>query len=147
MDRIATLWPAGMRSTVVTPSATTRPGGRLERAISTPSSGCSRMTGAAVMGCLLEIYRAPDAAQRASGALLIRGPSYINRVWIPALRSSVRTLHRVRDTLSSALRLAVRIFPGLRDLHPGVGRHQPAVVEQRHELKAHIDRFRCANRA
>src|SRR5712675_131148 len=50
MGRIATLWPAGMRSTVVTPSATTRPGGRLERAISTPSSGCSRMTGAAVMG-------------------------------------------------------------------------------------------------
>src|ERR1700675_3681738 len=44
-------------------------------------------------------------------------------------------------------RLAVRIFPGLRDLHPGVGRHQPAVVEQRHEPEAHIDRFRCANRA
>src|SRR3981081_3350930 len=31
--------------------------------------------------------RAPDAAQRASGALLIRGPSL--RGWVPALRSSV----------------------------------------------------------
>src|SRR5216684_2297678 len=50
MARVATLWPAGIRSTVVTPSATTSPGGRLARAISTPSSGCRRMTGAGVMG-------------------------------------------------------------------------------------------------
>src|SRR6266852_6156756 len=56
MARVATLWPAGMRSTVVTPSATTMPGGRLERAISTPSSGCRRMTGAGAMGCLLEFF-------------------------------------------------------------------------------------------
>src|SRR5580704_15665389 len=53
MGRIATLWPAGIRSTVVTPSATTMPAGRLERAISTPSSGCKRMTGAGVMVGLL----------------------------------------------------------------------------------------------
>src|SRR5512144_38326 len=50
---IATLWPEGMRSTVLTPSATTVPGGRLARAISTPSSGCRRMTGLMVMGGLL----------------------------------------------------------------------------------------------
>src|SRR5947208_4367287 len=53
MARVATLWPAGIRSDVVTPSATTMPGGRLERAISTLSSGCNRMTGAGVMGSLL----------------------------------------------------------------------------------------------
>src|ERR1700761_69157 len=54
---IATLWPAGIRSTVVTPSATAMPGGRLERAISTPSSGCRRMTGAGVaMGYLRASY-------------------------------------------------------------------------------------------
>src|SRR5580704_7710239 len=52
IGRIATLWPAGMRSTVVTPSATTRPGGKLERAISTPSAGCKRMTGAGGMQLL-----------------------------------------------------------------------------------------------
>src|SRR5882724_6591895 len=50
---IATLWPAGIRSTVVTPSVTTMPGGRLDRAISTPSSGCRRITGAGAMGVLL----------------------------------------------------------------------------------------------
>src|SRR3569623_440637 len=63
---IATLWPEGMRSTVVTPSATTVPGGKLARAISTPSAGCRRMTGLMVMGISLglEKYRAPDAAQR-----------------------------------------------------------------------------------
>jgi hypothetical protein len=49
------LWPAGMRSIVVTPSATTMPGGRLERAISTPSSGCRRMTGAGGHGGLLAV--------------------------------------------------------------------------------------------
>src|SRR4030081_1765862 len=38
-----------MRSTVGTPSAADLPAGRLERAISTPSSGCRRMTGAGVM--------------------------------------------------------------------------------------------------
>src|ERR1700759_1908580 len=39
-----------MRSVVVTPSVTIMPGGRLDRAISTPSSGCRRMTGAGAMG-------------------------------------------------------------------------------------------------
>jgi hypothetical protein len=54
-----------MRSTVVTPSATNVPGGRLARAISTPSSGWRRMTGLMVMaGLLYQNYRAPDAAQR-----------------------------------------------------------------------------------
>src|SRR5437868_6684604 len=56
MARVATLCPAGIRSDVVTPSATTMPGGRLERAISTPSSGCNRMTGAGAMGCLLFFF-------------------------------------------------------------------------------------------
>jgi len=37
------------------------------------------MTGAGAMGCLLGIqkYRAPDAARRASGALLTRGPRFV----------------------------------------------------------------------
>ena len=38
---------------VATPSATTNPGGRLERAISTPSSGCRRMTGVGAICNLL----------------------------------------------------------------------------------------------
>src|ERR1700677_2545948 len=101
-----------MRSIVVTPSATTMPGGRLARAISTPSSGCRRMTGAGVIGGLLEIYRVPDA-----------GP-----------RPGQMSLSLV------SLRLAGRFLAGLRDLHLGVGRHQSAVVEQGHELEAHVDR-------
>src|SRR6516165_2114692 len=64
IDLIATLWPAGIRSTVVTPSTTTIPGGRLERAISTPSSGCRRMTGAGAMGFLLSLQ---FASPRESG--------------------------------------------------------------------------------
>src|SRR6202012_5980747 len=91
---IATLWPAGMRSTVVTPSATAMPGGRLARAISTPSSGCRRMTGAgAVMGCL-------------------RG-SYFGS--LPAISG---------EREDKALRLAAGIFAGLIHLHLGVGHHQ-----------------------
>ena len=41
-------------------------------------------------------------------ALLIRGPSYVNHQWVPALRSSVRTLHRVRDTKIYAVADAFR---------------------------------------
>src|SRR5436305_5366382 len=37
------------------------------------------------------------------------------------------------------LSLAVRILPCLRDLHPRIGRHQPAFVGQRHQLEAHVD--------
>src|SRR6202012_2212197 len=106
---IATLWPAGMRSTVVTPSATAMPGGRLARAISTPSSGCRRMTGAGVvMGCLL-------------------GPNL----------GSPRDRRGERE--DEALRLAAGILAGLVHLHLGVGHHQPAFVRQRHELEAHVD--------
>jgi hypothetical protein len=38
----------------------------------------------------MEVARAVDAAQRASGALLIRGPCSALREWVPALRSSVK---------------------------------------------------------
>src|SRR6516162_3328929 len=49
MGRTATLWPAGMRSAAAMPTATGDPGNSVVRAITTPSSGCSRMTGVAVM--------------------------------------------------------------------------------------------------
>src|SRR5579871_2720773 len=143
MGRIATLWPAGMRSTVVTPSATNRPAGRLERAISTPSSGCRRMTGAGVMGVslMLRKYRAPDAAQRERCAA-DPGPSGASQ-WIPDLRFIVEeALHRVRDTKAS--RLAARLFPGLRNLHPRIGRHQANLVKQGHHPKTHVDRAQRA---
>jgi len=48
--------------------------------------------------------RAPDAAQRPfDGALQSRGPciSGCEANWVPALRSSARTLQAVRDTLAS----------------------------------------------
>src|SRR5712691_6857749 len=35
--------------------------------------------------------RAPDAAQRVSDALLVRGPCYLTTVWVPALRSSAKS--------------------------------------------------------
>ena len=38
----------------------------------------------------MEAARAPDAAQRVSGALLILGPCSPIREWVPALRSSVK---------------------------------------------------------
>src|ERR1700745_3687801 len=41
---------------------------------------------------------------------------------------------------SPVLSLAGGIFPGLAHLHPGVGHHQSALVRQRHELEAHVDR-------
>src|SRR5215472_8701212 len=53
MGRTATLWPAGMRSAVVTPSATSTPECNVARASTTPSSGCRRITGGGAMSCLL----------------------------------------------------------------------------------------------
>src|SRR5436189_5281052 len=104
-----------MRSRVITPSATTVPGGRLGRAISTPSSGCSRMTAGGGMRSL------PCSLQKRLAAAA---------AWF-----------RRRPRLSCS-RLAVRILAGLRHLDPGVGRHQAALVTPRHELETHIDRFR-----
>ena len=52
--RVATLWPGGMRSRAATPSA--RPACRAAgatRAITTPSSGCRRMTGGWVMASMM----------------------------------------------------------------------------------------------
>src|SRR3979411_2794387 len=37
-------------------------------------------------------------------------------------------------------RLATGIFTGLVPLHFGIGHHQAALVRQRHELEAHVDR-------
>src|SRR3954469_20492239 len=105
---IATLWPAGMRSTVVTPSATTMPGGRLERAISTPSSGCRRMTGAGAMGGLLKL--ASSEWRIANGVTLRATPPFATPY-----------------SLFAFLRLAAGILAGLIDLHLGVGHHQAAL--------------------
>src|SRR5690348_10345547 len=46
--------------------------------------------------------RAPDAAQRVSGALLVRGPlaGVRGEAWVPGLRSSAGALHRARDTMA-----------------------------------------------
>src|SRR6516225_7492181 len=115
---IATLWPAGIRSTVVTPSATTMPGGRLERAISTPSSGCRRMTGAGVMG-----------ASFVASPPLRRGRIAFDQP-LPA---------RAVEREKTKSRLAAGFFPRLVDLHPCVGRHQSNFIRERHELEAHID--------
>src|SRR5216110_156473 len=108
-----------MRSRVITPSATMVPGGRLERAISTPSSGCSRMTAGGGMRSL------PCSSQE---------------------RLAAAAWFRRRSRLSRSC-LAVGILAGLRHLHPGVSRHQAAFVRQRHELETHIDRFRRTCRA
>src|ERR1043165_9298649 len=107
---IATLWPAGIRSSVVTPSATTSPGGRLDRAIRTPSSGCSRITGAGAM--VLSFGWAIGAAATATP----------------------------RSQLAGGLRLPAGILAGLVHLHLGIGHHQAALVRQRHKLEAHVDR-------
>src|SRR5229473_8615465 len=45
---------------------------------------------------------------------------------------------------NEVLRFAARFLAGLRDLHLGVGHHQSALVGQRHELEAHIDRAQRA---
>src|SRR6266404_5385682 len=123
---IATLWPAGIRSTVVTPSATASPGGRFARAISTPSSGCRRMTGAGVMGLSLEW---------ANGEL-----GWANGEWRVANRK-IGSIHYSLLPIrhSHASRFSAGIFPRLRNLHLGVGHHQPAFVRQRHELESHVD--------
>src|SRR5882724_2622846 len=71
-----------------------------------------------------------------SDALLIRGPRYLpngSRFSEAALHAALRPGHQIS-------RLAARIFPGLRNLHFRVGRQQPAVVEQGHELETHVDR-------
>src|SRR5258708_36533897 len=79
MGRSGRVWAAGIRAAVVTPSATTMPGGRLERAISTPSSGCRRMTGAGVMGSLLGesgVFTSPRSLRGEVGlplAIRVRG--------------------------------------------------------------------------
>src|SRR2546429_4945288 len=40
---------------------------------------------------------------------------------------------------SRASSLPARILAGLVHLHPGIGRHQPDFVRQRHDLEAHVD--------
>src|SRR3954453_915508 len=142
MGLIATLWPEGMRSTVVTPSATTVPGGRLARAISTPSSECRRMTGLMVMASLLASSSIVPRTQRKCAAE--PGPSCHviyslatgSRLCGAALRAAPRPGHRERS------RLAGGILPGLVDLQLGVGRHQADLVRQRHQLETHVDRAR-----
>src|SRR5262249_27232281 len=121
---IATLWPAGIRSTVVTPSATTSPGGRLERAISTPSSGWSRMTGAGVM-------RASFDWANGSGEQPVR---------IVPFSIPYSVIRRLRLHLC----LAGGILSRLRHLHARVGRHQPTFIREGHKPEAHVD---GANRA
>src|SRR3954470_11863256 len=114
-----------MRSTVPTPLPTTVPGGMLERAISTPSSGCNRMTGAGAMGV-----------------------SWLaNSEWRIVSSNNLTRLSPYSLFAPRYLRLAVRILAGLRDLHLGVGHHQSAFVGQCHELEAHIDRLGRADRA
>src|SRR5580692_6835301 len=108
IGRIATLWPAGIRSTVVTPSATNTPTGMLERAISTPSSGCSRITGAGAIGVSLV-----KSAKLASSEWRVANRNTPTRYSLFAIRS---------------LRLAGGILAGLRHLHPGIGRHQPDLI-------------------
>src|SRR5258708_5454467 len=143
IGRIATLWPAGMRSTVVTPSATTVPDGMLERAIRTPSSGCSRMTGAGAMCVSLCLTNGPYPEEQAQPGSR-RMAAVLNAL---VLRDGLSGLLSMRALYTDQLRLAVRILAGLRNLHLGVGRHQSAFVRQRHELEAHVDRFRRTNRA
>src|SRR4029077_12937710 len=128
MARIATLWPAGIRSSVVTPSATTMPAGRLERAISTPSSGCRRMTGAGAMAGLLRL--ASSEWRIANGVTLRATPSFATPY-----------------SLFAFLRLAAGVLAGLVHLHLGIGRHQAALIRQRHQLEAHVDRTHRAFRA
>ncbi|MGY4331342.1 hypothetical protein ACVWWG_005759 [Bradyrhizobium sp. LB7.2] len=86
---IATLWPEGIRSTVVTPSATNLPGGKLARAISTPSSGCRRMTGLMVMGVSYIATIVPRTLRSAKAMRSVQGQFVVSLAsdWIPALRS------------------------------------------------------------
>src|SRR3954451_3710661 len=102
-----------MRSTGVTPSATTVPSGRLARAISTPSSECRRMTGLMVMAGLLRRVASGEWRME-KGSSPIRYPPFAIRI---------------------GSRLAGGILPGLVDLHLGVDRHQADLVRQRHQLE------------
>src|SRR5579862_5132327 len=160
MGRIATLWPAGIRSAVVTPSATKSPAGKLERAISTPSSGCRRMTGAGVIEIppsnKCRSNRGPHPEEQAQacvskdgrglrrGLMLRDGPSLVGTVRNGlAIARPARVLgppqHEELERRSQ-LRLAAGVLAGLRNLHPRIGRHQANLVEQRHELESHVDR-------
>ena len=75
-----------------------------EKAGPEPSQHALRLRGAERAGRLLGVCvivtcpaAFPGCCAARSGALLIRGPSHLTHEWVPALRSSVRTLHRVRD--------------------------------------------------
>src|SRR5450756_1171 len=154
MSRIATLWPAGIRSRVVTPSATTMPAGRLYRAISTPSSGCRQITGAGVMGRLLGFAATSPRPLRGEVEIRIcefrvRGEA---RCQTPSLRSRIEAPHpnplpAKSGARDKSLSLAAGFFTRLCDLHLGIGRHQPALVRQGHELEAHVDGAHGALRA
>src|SRR6202022_4577638 len=75
---------------------------------------------------LLDPSRAPDAAQRASGALLIRGQSHFNNEWSRLCGAARSALHRVRDTrfFRSALDIS---RPGLFDQLDHRVRHRNVV--------------------
>src|SRR3984885_15918649 len=93
----------------------------LERAISTPSSGCSRITGAGAIGVSLV-----KSAELASSEWRVANRNTPTRYSLFAIRS---------------LRLAGGILAGLRHLHPGIGRHQSDLIGQGHELESHVDRL------
>src|SRR5690242_19252165 len=112
-----------MRSTVVTPSPTTRPGGRLARAISTPSSGCRRMSAVMVV--------TSNKQSGETGANSTRRTANSKVV----ARLPLATSH----SLLAFSSLAARILAGLIDLKPRIGRHQADLVRQRHELETHVD--------
>jgi len=121
---------AGMRSTVVTPSATTVPDGMLERAISTPSSGCSRMTGAGAMCVSLCLTNGPYPEEQCS--LGLEGWPQCS---MPSCFETAFQASQHEALYTDQLRLAVRILAGLRNLHLGVGRHQSAFVRHVTSLK------------
>src|SRR3984957_8837289 len=103
------------------------PAGRLDRAISTPSSGCRRMTGAGGMkrspwSWRVARWRIANGEERMEDA---GGYSLFATPYSPFAASS---------------RLAAAFLAGLVDLHFGVGRHQAALVRQGHELESHVDR-------
>src|ERR1700738_5105328 len=153
-----------MRSTVATPSATTVPGMRLVRAISTPSSGCSRITGVGAMAMSpmflvssatsdAQFWSAeptisgtviPDNQLRVVDAPLGAGPESITSAGGPGLARSYRCS---RPGMRQKLRLATGILAGLRNPLLGRDRQQSAVIEQGHHFEAHIDGLSGASRA
>src|SRR5258705_1711025 len=56
------------------------------------------------------------------------------------LRDGLSGLLSMRALYTDRSSLAAGILAGLAYLHLGVGHHQPALVRQRHELEAHVDR-------